>query len=67
MALIIALVLEHVYMRPEVNTNRFEISNRFEKSFRLHGDFITATCNSFVTTDHVIKNVNISSKLIIST
>ena len=24
-------------MRPEVNSNRFEISNRFEMSFRLHG------------------------------
>ena len=34
----------HVYMRPEENSNRFEISNRFEKSFCLHGDFTTATC-----------------------
>ena len=24
-------------MRPEVNSNRFEISNRFEMSFHLHG------------------------------
>ena len=36
-------VLEHVYMRPEVNSNRFEISNCFEMSFclhgKLHGDF----------------------------
>ena len=31
-------ILEHVYMRPEVNSNRFEISNRFEMSFRLHGN-----------------------------
>ena len=34
-------------MRPEVNLNRFEISNRFEMSFRLHGslheDFTAAT------------------------
>ena len=30
--------LEHVYMRPEVNSNRFEISNRFEMLFRLHGN-----------------------------
>ena len=29
-------------MRPEVNSSRFEISNRFEKSFRLHGNFTTA-------------------------
>ena len=28
--------LEHVYMRPEVNSDRFDMSNRFEKSFRLH-------------------------------
>ena len=40
--------LEHVYMRPEeVNSNRFEISNRFEMSFclhgNLHGDFNAAT------------------------
>ena len=32
-------MLEHVYIRLEVNSNRFEISNRFEKSFRLHDDF----------------------------
>ena len=30
---------EHVYMRPEVKSNRFEVSNRFEKLFRLHGNF----------------------------
>ena len=33
-------------MRPEVNSHRFEISNRFEMLFRLHGnlhrDFIAA-------------------------
>ena len=29
---------EHVYMRPEGNSNRSEISNRFEMSFRLHGN-----------------------------
>ena len=29
--------LEQVYMRPERNSNWFEISNRFEKSFRLRG------------------------------
>ena len=26
-------------MRPEVNSNRLEISNRFEMSFCLHGNF----------------------------
>ena len=40
-------VKEQVYMRPEVKSNRFEISNRFEMSFRLHGnlhgDFTAAT------------------------
>ena len=34
-------------MRPEVNSNRFEISNRFEMLFRLHDnlhkDFTVAT------------------------
>ena len=39
--------LEHVYMRPKVNSNRFEISNRFEMLFRLHDnlhkDFTAAT------------------------
>ena len=34
-------------MIPEVNSNRFEISNRFEMSFRLHnnlhGDFTAAS------------------------
>ena len=34
-------------MRPEVNSDRFEISNRFEMLFRLHGnlhgDFTAAT------------------------
>ena len=33
---------DHVYIRPEVNSNRFEISNRFEKLFRVHGRFTTA-------------------------
>ena len=40
-------VKEQVYVRPEVKSNRFEISNRFEMSFRLHGnlhgDFTAAT------------------------
>ena len=34
----ISLILELVYMRPEVNSNRFKISNHFEMSFRLHGN-----------------------------
>ena len=40
-------ILEHVYMIPKVNSNRFEISNLFEMSFRLHdnlhGGFTAAT------------------------
>ena len=39
--------IEHVYMIPKVNLNRFEISNRFEILFRLydnlHGGFAAAT------------------------
>ena len=34
--------LEHVYMRPELNSNRFEISNLFQQSFCLHGNFIAS-------------------------
>ena len=30
--------LGHAYTRPEVSLSRFEISNRFEMSFRLHGN-----------------------------
>ena len=26
-------------MRPEVKSNQYQMSNRFEKSFRLHGNF----------------------------
>ena len=29
-------------MRLEVKSDRFQISNHFEKSFRLHGNFIAA-------------------------
>ena len=40
-------LLTMVYKRPEVNSSRFEIRNRFEMSFRLHGnldgDFNAAT------------------------
>ena len=32
-------------MRPEVNSNQFEVSNRFENLFRLHGDFTAARAN----------------------
>ena len=35
-------ILEHVFMTPEVNSNLLEISNCFEKLFRLHDKFTTA-------------------------
>ena len=42
--------MEHVYMRPEVNSNRFEILNHFEMSFRLHDNLHTDfTAASFQT------------------
>ena len=49
------LNLEHVYMRLEVNSNQFEISNRFEKSFRLRGNFTTA---NFEISNHLSKTVS---------
>ena len=33
-------------MRPEENSKRFEISNRFEKLFRLHGNLTTDNLKS---------------------
>ena len=51
-------------MRPEVKLNRFEISNRFEMSFRLHGslhgDFTAAT---FQTVARLASNFNDSVQL----
>ena len=35
-------------MRPEVNSNRFEILNRFQKLLLLHGDFTAATFQTTV-------------------
>ena len=44
-------------MRPEVTSNRFEISNRFEMSFclhgNLHGDFIATTFQTIARQEHV--------------
>ena len=44
---LIILRLSYTYMRPEVKSSRFEMSNRFEMLFRLHGnlhgDFTAAT------------------------
>ena len=42
-AMYLLSAVEHFYMRTEVNSNRFEISNRFENLFHLHGDFTVAT------------------------
>ena len=36
------------YMKPEVNSNQFGISNRFEKSFCLHDDFTAATFQTII-------------------
>ena len=33
-------------MRPEVNSNQFEISNRFEKAFLLHDNFTVSNLKS---------------------
>ena len=53
---------EHVYMRPEVNSNWFEISNRFEMLFHLHGnlhrDFTAAT---FQTMEKISPHVQVIS------
>ena len=38
--------VEHVYMSSEMNSNRFEISNCFEKTFRLHGNFTMANLDN---------------------
>ena len=35
-------------MRPEVNSNQFEISNRFEKCFCLHDNFAVATFQTVI-------------------
>ena len=55
-------MLEHVYMRPEVNSNRFETSHRFEISFRLHGclhgDFTAATFQTMASLYCTCANFN---------
>ena len=45
-------------MRPEVNSNRFETSSRFEKGFYLHGDFTAATFWTIVRFYGTCVNVN---------
>ena len=40
--------LEHVYMRHEVNSDRFGISNHFEKMFYLKSDFTAATFQTII-------------------
>ena len=42
-------------MKHEVNSNRFEILNHFEKSFRLHGDFTAAISKPFFVLIVVVK------------
>ena len=49
-------------MRSEVNSNRFGISNRFEISFRLHGNFQRDfTAASFQTIEDPIAHVQMVS------
>ena len=36
------LFYTEVKFYPEVNSDRFEITNRYEKSFRFHGNFTAA-------------------------
>ena len=54
------LPLEHVYVRPEVNSNWFEISNHLEMLFRLHGnshgDFTAATFQTIARLYHTCAN-----------
>ena len=49
---------QHVYMRPKVNSDRFEISNRFEM-FHFHGnlrgDFTAATSQTIAKLFHMYK------------
>ena len=55
-------------MRPEVNSNRFEISNRFEMSFRshgnLHGDFTASTFQTIARLLHMYRYLLINANLI---
>ena len=39
--------IQHVYMRPEVNSNRIEIPSCFKMSLRLHGNFAVKRSNRF--------------------
>ena len=54
-------------MRPEVNSDRFEISNRFEMLFRLHdslhGDFTAVTFQTIARLYCTVKSQNGLSSL----
>ena len=52
------LIVERVYMRPEVNSNPFEISNHFKKLFCLHGNFTVATFKVILRFYFICANYN---------
>ena len=60
--------LEHVYMIPEVNSNRFESSNCFEMSFRLHGnlhgDFIAVTFQTIARLSTRRAQLSVAAKVV---
>ena len=52
---LLLISLKHVYMRPDVNSNWFEISNHFEILFGLHGNLhedFTATTFQTIARPH---------------
>ena len=51
-------IVERVYMRPEVNSNPFEISNHFKKLFCLHGNFTVATSKAILRFYFICANDN---------
>ena len=55
---------EHIYMKPEVNSNRFEISNCFEMSFCLHGNLGQVDSMEFAELAESAENHNFLSFLI---
>ena len=54
------LIVEHVYMRNQVNLNPFEISNHFKKLFCLHGNFTVATFQAILRFSFTCANDNFS-------
>ena len=42
------LIVEHIYVKPKVNSNPFKISNHFETLLCLHGNFTAATFQTII-------------------